>query len=67
MDAVIADVSSPAAFVALAAGVLWLPLLGFPTWPALARGRYASTVAISVGVGGAAYVLAQRLPVLAGS
>ena len=33
---------------AIAAALLWSPLTGFPTWPALSRGRLASTVAVSV-------------------
>jgi hypothetical protein len=35
--------------------------MGFPTWPALSRGRMASTVAVSVGIGGVVFVLVQRL------
>ncbi len=53
--------ASPAGKAGIAAAVLWPPLTGFPTWPALARGRLASTVALSVAVGGAVFVLVQRL------
>ena len=33
----------------------------FPTWAALSRGRYASTVAISLGVAMFAFAFVQRL------
>ena len=38
-----AILSSPPALAGLAAALLWAPATGFPTWPALARGRVGST------------------------
>lgn len=57
--------TSPAARAALLAAAAWAPVTGFPTWPALARGRVGSTLAISVGVGVFIFELAQRLAALA--
>ncbi len=54
-------VASAPGTAAIAAALLWGPLTGFPTWPALSRGRMASTVAVSVGIGGVVFVLVQRL------
>jgi hypothetical protein len=36
-------------------------MTGFPTWPALTRGRYASTVTISLGVAIFVFTFVQRL------
>lgn len=57
--------ASPAACAALLAAAAWAPATGFPTWPALARGRVGSTLATSVGVGVFIFELAQRLAALA--
>ncbi len=54
-------VASAPGTAAIAAALLWAPIMGFPTWPALSRGRMASTVAVSVGIGGVVFVLVQRL------
>jgi len=51
--------TSPAAAFALAMALLWAPVTGFPTWPALARGRLASTAVITLAVASFAYV---RIP-----
>ena len=56
-----AVIASPAGVAALAAAVAWPAATGFPTWPALARGRLASTLAVSLGVGALTFVLVQRL------
>lgn len=53
--------SSPSAAAALFAALLWAPATGFPTWPAMARGRYASTVAISAAIGALAFTVVQRV------
>jgi hypothetical protein len=42
---------------AITAAVRCHPLAGFPTWPALSRGRLASTLAVSLGVGSLVFVL----------
>ena len=61
MDRAAAILGSPAAVAALLAAVAWSPITGFPTWAALSRGRYASTVAISLGVAMFAFAFVQRL------
>lgn len=61
MADLVATLASPAAVCALAAAALWPTATGFPTWPALSRGRFASTVAVSVAVGGLVFAFAQRL------
>ena len=61
MTGVLDDLASPAGAAAIAAALLWQPVTGFPTWPALARGRLASTVAISLSVGVVVFALVQRL------
>ena len=53
--------ASPAASAAIAAALVWPSATGFPTWPALARGRIASTLAVSLGIGAVVFVLVQRL------
>jgi hypothetical protein len=40
--------------------LLWAPVTGFPTWPALARGRLASTAVITLAVASFAYALAAE-------
>ena len=52
--------TSPAAAFALAMALLWAPVTGFPTWPALARGRLASTAVITLAVASFAYALATE-------
>jgi hypothetical protein len=66
MDRVCAALACPAAPLALIASVAWAPVAGFPTWPALSRGRLSSTLAISVLVGWTAFVLVRRLAVAGG-
>jgi hypothetical protein len=50
--------SSPAGAIAMAAALVWAPLTGFPTWPALARGRLASTAAVTAAVASLAFAFA---------
>ncbi len=50
--------TSPAGAIAMAAALVWAPLTGFPTWPALARGRLASTAAVTAAVASFAYAFA---------
>lgn len=52
--------TSPAAAFALAMALVWAPVTGFPTWPALARGRLASTAVITLAVASFAYALAAE-------
>ena len=52
--------TSPAAAFALAMALLWAPVTGFPTWPALSRGRLASTAVITLAVASFAYALAAE-------
>jgi hypothetical protein len=40
--------------------LLWAPVTGFPTWPALSRGRLASTAVITLAVASFAYALAAE-------
>jgi len=61
MDRVCAALACPAASLALVAAVAWVPVTGFPTWPALSRGRLSCTMAISALVGWTAFVLVRRL------
>ena len=63
MDQAVAILSSPPALAALAAALLWAPATGFPTWPALARGRVGSTVAASFVVGLFVFAAVQGLTV----
>jgi hypothetical protein len=57
----LALLASPAGAAALCAALLWPAATGFPTWPALARGRLASTLGVSVAVGVVVFALVQRL------
>ena len=50
--------TSPAGAIAMAAALVWAPLTGFPTWPALARGRLASTAAVTAAVASFAFTFA---------
>ena len=61
MDRLAALLASPAAAVALLGALVWAPMTGFPTWGALSRGRYASTLAISVAVAVFVFAFVQRL------
>lgn len=58
MGGVAHTLSSPAGAIAMAAALVWAPLTGFPTWPALARGRLASTAAVTVAVACFAFAFA---------
>ncbi|QUD90926.1 hypothetical protein [Phenylobacterium montanum] len=59
MGAVAHALTSPAGAIAFAAALVWAPLTGFPTWPALARGRLASTVALTGAVASFAFAFAN--------
>ena len=58
MGAFAQALTSPAGAIALAAALVWAPLTGFPTWPALARGRLASTVALTGAFASCAFAFA---------
>ena len=66
MERALAAIGSPAAVGALAAALAWAPATGFPTWPALARGRFASTALITAAVATFAYGLIACLLAAAG-
>ena len=61
MDRLAALVASPAAALALLGALAWAPITEFPTWGALSRGRYASTVVVSVAVAVFVFAFVQRL------
>jgi hypothetical protein len=61
MDRLAALVASPPAAAALLGALAWAPMTGFPTWSALSRGRYASTVGVSVAVAVFVFAFVQRL------
>jgi hypothetical protein len=61
MDQLAAVLASPAAAVALLGALAWAPMTGFPTWGALSRGRYASTLGVSVAVATFLFAFVQRL------
>ena len=65
MERALTVITSPAAAAALAAAALWGPATGHPTWPALSRGRLASTLAISFAVGWFVFNLVRRAGALA--
>ena len=65
MDRLAATLASPAGVAAILAAALWGPATGFPTWPALARGRCASTVLLCLAVGLFVFTVVQRLAALA--
>lgn len=67
MDRLAALITSPAAAAALVGALAWSPMTGFPTWGALSRGRYASTVGVSVAVGIVVFAFVQRLTAPAAS
>ena len=58
MGAVAHALTTPAGAMAFAAALVWAPLTGFPTWPALARGRLASTAAVTAAVASFAFAFA---------
>jgi hypothetical protein len=66
MHRAVQDLSSAAGVLGLCAAALWAPAAGYPTWPALARGRLGMTFAVSAAVGVAVFTLARRLAALAG-
>jgi hypothetical protein len=61
MEGVQAILTSPAALAGLLAAFFWAPATGFPTWPALARGRWGSTVSASLAVGLFVFAAVQGL------
>jgi hypothetical protein len=61
MDRMADALASPAGVAGLVAALAWAPATGIPTWPALARGRLASTVVISLAVGASVFLFARRL------
>jgi len=61
MDRMAAALASPAGVFGLIAALAWAPATGCPTWPALARGRLASSVVISLAVGVLVFLFARRL------
>lgn len=67
MDRLAALLASPVAAAALLSALAWAPVTGFPTWGALSRGRYASTVGVSVAVAAFVFAFVQRLTALATS
>jgi hypothetical protein len=66
MDRVVAALASPAAPIAVIAAVAWAPVTGFPTWPAVSRGRFALTAAVSAAIASVAFVVAGCLAALGG-
>jgi len=67
MDGICAALTSPSVVIALLAAAVWAPVTGFPTWPAISRGRFSGTMTISALVGWTAFVVVRRLAVGAGS
>jgi hypothetical protein len=61
MERVQAIITSPPALAGLLAALIWAPATGFPTWPTLARGRWGSTVGVSVAVGLFVFAAVQGL------
>jgi hypothetical protein len=59
MERVQALLSSPAVLASVLAALIWAPATGFPTWPAVARGRWGSTVGLSLAVGLFVFAAAQ--------
>jgi hypothetical protein len=66
MDRVFAVILSPAAPIAVIAAVAWAPATGFPTWPAVSRGRFAGTAAVSAVMASVAFIVVGRLTALGG-
>ena len=61
MERAPALLTTPPALAGLLAALIWAPALGFPTWPALARGRCGSTVGVSLTVGLFVFAAVQGL------
>jgi hypothetical protein len=61
MERVQAILSSPPALAGLLAALIWAPATGFPTWPAFARGRWGSTVGVSLAAGLFVFAAVQGL------
>ncbi len=61
MDRLAILLASPAAVAALLGALAWAPMTGFPTWGAVSRGRYASTVGVSVAVAVFVFAFVERL------
>jgi hypothetical protein len=66
VDRICTPFASPAALLALIASVASAPVTGFPTWPALSRGRPSCTLAISALIGWTAFAFVRRLAVAGG-
>jgi hypothetical protein len=66
MERVQALLTSPPALAGLLAALVWAPATGFPTWPALARGRLGSTVGVSLVVGLFIFAVVQGLTAASG-
>jgi|HubBroStandDraft_3_1064219.scaffolds.fasta_scaffold274274_3 hypothetical protein len=64
MERALTITASPAAVAGLAAASLWAPATGYPTWPAAARGRLASTLATSLAVGWFVFLPVRRIGAL---
>jgi len=60
MEPLLSSLASPAAGAAVLAAVAWAPATGFPTWPALARGRLGSTLSVAVAALAYAQCLAAQ-------
>jgi hypothetical protein len=61
MSRALSVLTSPAAGFGVLAALVWAPATGFPTWPAVARGRLGCSAAISLIVGLFVYLLAGAL------
>jgi hypothetical protein len=61
MERAPAILTSPPALAGLPAALILAPATGFPTWPALARGRWGSTVGVSLAVGLFVFAAVQGL------
>jgi hypothetical protein len=61
MERVQAILTSPPVLAGLVAALIWAPATGFPTWPALARGRCGSTFGVSLAVGLFVFAAVQGL------
>ena len=66
MDRLVNALASPATPIAVIAAVAWAPVTGFPTWPAVSRGRFAVTGAVSATIASVAFIVAARLAALGG-
>jgi hypothetical protein len=61
IERALAILTSPAETFTLMAALVWAPATGFPTWPALARGRFGSSLVITVAVGFSVFVFCRAL------